>query len=113
LCACVYRQHCTDHDHAALLFLLGLLCLSVVAGGLGRCFYRHLYLPDQAMFAALPEDLGFGAYAEPPQQAVQLAALPDGAGFIKDGVQYRCVCICAVLVVAAVMQFLNAGQQLQ
>ncbi|KAF6259357.1 hypothetical protein COO60DRAFT_1638438 [Scenedesmus sp. NREL 46B-D3] len=55
----------------------------------GRCFYRHLYLPDQAMFAALPGDLGFGVYAEPPEQAVQLALLPDAAGFIKEGVQYR------------------------
>jgi hypothetical protein len=65
--------------------------LCVFAGRPGRCFYRHLYLPEQAMFAALPADLGFGAYAEPPQQPVQLALLPDGTGFIKEGVEYRWV----------------------
>lgn len=60
-----------------------------LAGQPPRCFYRHLYLPQQAMFASLPGDLGFGAYVEPQQPPVALALLPGGQGFIKEGVQYR------------------------
>jgi hypothetical protein len=43
------------------------------------------------MFAALPAELGFGAYAAPPQPPVTLAVLPDASGFVKEGVQYRWV----------------------
>jgi hypothetical protein len=44
------------------------------------------------MFAALPDNLGFGTHFEPQQQPLQLAVLPGGGGFIKQGVHYRWVC---------------------
>ncbi|KAF8055388.1 MET1B [Scenedesmus sp. PABB004] len=51
-------------------------------------FYRHLYLPQQGMFAAAPADLGVGQYREAPPEPVALGLLPGG-GFIKAGVEYK------------------------
>ncbi len=51
-------------------------------------FYRHLYLPKQGMFKALPAELDLGTYAEPPAKPVALGYADDG-GFIKDGVEYK------------------------
>jgi hypothetical protein len=95
-----FAQHRIESVDTLVHCLTNHLCsLLLFAGRPGRCFYRHLYLPGQAMFAALPADLGFGAYAEPPQQPVQLALLPDGTGFIKEGVEYRCVSISCYLTI--------------
>jgi hypothetical protein len=97
LCSCTAQQPAgwfcpaSDSQYSYAAWPIYLCSLLLFAGRPGRCFYRHMYLPDQAMFTALPADLGFGAYAEPPQQPVQLALLPDGTGFIKKGVEYRWV----------------------
>uniref|UniRef100_A0A383WCP9 Cytosine-specific methyltransferase n=1 Tax=Tetradesmus obliquus TaxID=3088 RepID=A0A383WCP9_TETOB len=56
-------------------------------------FYRHLYLPQQGMFRALPEeqDLQLGTYQAGPADPIELGMLPadKGRGFIKDGVEYK------------------------
>lgn len=51
-------------------------------------FYRHLYLPQAGMFRALPEDLGLGAYVDPPPAPVALG-YADNGGFVKNGVEYK------------------------
>ncbi|KAF6265105.1 hypothetical protein COO60DRAFT_1470199 [Scenedesmus sp. NREL 46B-D3] len=56
-------------------------------------FFRHLYLPEQGMFSALPEEkeLALGAYQQGPAAPVELGMLPadKGKGFIKNGVEYK------------------------
>jgi hypothetical protein len=56
-------------------------------------FYRHLYLPEQGMFRALPEekDLALGSYQEGPAAPIELGMLPaaKGKGFIKNGMEYK------------------------
>lgn len=50
-------------------------------------FYRHLYLPEQGMFRALPDDLKLGTYREQPAAPVELGMVEKG--FIKDGITYQ------------------------
>lgn len=59
------------------------------AGEAPELFYRHLYRPLQGMFCALPSDLALGSYLPDVDGVVALAALPNGAGFIKKGVEYK------------------------
>lgn len=63
-------------------------CASASAGKPLEYFYRHLYLPQAGMFRALPEDLGLGAFVEPPPAPVALG-YADNGGFVKDGVEYK------------------------
>lgn len=67
------------------------LCLCTAPPYAGRplsYFYRHWYRPQQGMFCALPEDMDLGTFVAPPAPPVALGLLPDGRGFIKDGVSY-------------------------
>jgi hypothetical protein len=61
-------------------------------------FYRHLYLPQQGMFKALPaEETPLGTYHAAPAAPIALGVISEGGkvvGFIKQGVHYRCVCTC-------------------
>jgi len=73
-----------SHANAACLLCLGKPL---------EYFYRHLYLPEQGMFKALPGDMELGTYLEDPTPPVPLGLLQDKGkviGFVKDGVSFRC-----------------------
>ena len=74
-------------------YVAGVCPASAVAAAAGKqmeYFYRHLYLPQLGMFSVLPQDLQLGHYRKEPAQPVALGFTDEG-GFIKDGVEYRCV----------------------
>lgn len=89
----LFRLFCLYYLHCLYMYCLyHLYCLhSYVAGKPLQYFYRNLYLQEHGMFKELPADLGFGAYVQNPEAPVELAVLPDGAGFVKQGVEYRWV----------------------
>ncbi|KXZ43940.1 hypothetical protein GPECTOR_77g36 [Gonium pectorale] len=52
--------------------------------------YRSVYCPRQAMFrTADPRSMRLGSFVEVPSAPPALAMLPDGSGFIRQGVTYR------------------------
>ena len=56
-------------------------------------FWRRQYVPEQGMFRDAPADLALGQRLPQEGKADKgVRALPDGKGFAKDGVEYRCVC---------------------
>lgn len=71
----------------SVIFHICASCLS--AGKPLEYFFRHLYLPEQGMFKALPENLDLGVYKEEQAAPVELAMTDNKEGFIKQGVTYK------------------------
>ena len=60
-------------------------------GSLFKYVYRHLYKPDDGMFAIIPESMVkvTGSYLEPSPEPAELSHSSDGKGIILKGTEYR------------------------